>query len=50
MITQSLWFIALVGGPRLLAAALLFALTRQRRLNPAEQEESRKKTEELYRD
>ena len=50
MFTDGLWLFAVAGGPVILAAALVYALMRQRRRSPAEQKEADRKTEELYRD
>jgi hypothetical protein len=43
-----LWLFAVAGGPIILAGALIWALLRQRRLTPREQQRGDEATKRLY--
>lgn len=48
-LSEFLWFAAVALGPVVLSAALAYALLRRRRLSARERIESRRATEDLYR-
>jgi hypothetical protein len=47
--TNFLWLLLVVGGPVVIAIAIVYAFTRSRRLTPEERAAQERGTEELYR-
>jgi hypothetical protein len=50
MLDSSLWVLVTIAGPAILAAAVAFALIKQRKLTPAERSELREAVDEPYVD
>ena len=46
---NDLWLFVVVGGPILLAVAIIYAIMRQRRLTPRERDAQKQGVEEVYR-
>ncbi len=49
MFENDMWLLVVAGGPIILAVALIYAIMRRRRRGRAEQRESDRATEKLYR-
>lgn len=50
MLNSTWWMLLAIAGPVLLAAAMAYALIKQRKLTPAERTELRDAVDELYAD
>lgn len=48
MIGNSLWFLAVAGGPVLLGAVIMYVLLRRRHLTPEERETQASATRDLF--